>query len=294
MKLLSTSGYRRGAVMLTTGLLTGMLPLTAAIAHNDGSTAHHPEASIAATPNDEVGLGSSITVSSTISDKHRTEYRYSVGTVTLEWKKGGPDYTTIGTPGTPDATGTYSQQLAVTEAAGFAIGDLIQVRARYSGPAGSDQSSVIEDILVVENPCDDGLVHLSNPAITGTGVPAPGSTHNWAVSLQVKNCTGEDLTGVKVQGGSSGWTTTGVATATSLPAPTQKANKNNTVTTWTGALADQAAVTITVPVSGTVSTVCDAVQFLSGNWSAAYKLAGVSYKTDYTSRASVTVTCPAE
>lgn len=293
------------------GVIALLAGLTAALVSAGPASAHagHPVAGISVSPSGQVSLGGSVLVTGTITDQH-TGAAYTSGTVDLEYKQGGPDYTSFAS-GTPNGSGQFAASLDVTEANGFGVtvgedgilgtdddNGTLNLRVIYTNGVLSDQSSVIELDIIEGAECNDGLVHLSEPAVTGTGIPAPGSTHGWTFSLQVQNCTGVTLSGVKVQGGTSGWTALNGSPTASTGILAVKQNKKTAVITWTGDLADQQSATITIPVTGTVGSTCGAVQHLSGAWSAAYRITEpgpppvtTSYKTDYTGRAFVEVTC---
>jgi len=114
-------------------------------------------------------------------------------------------------------------------------------------------------------------------------------------SFTVENCTDSDLTNVKVQGGTSGWTSlSGTPTATKGSVVVKNNNKNSIIT-WTLNLAQGESATITVTVCGSLkASACGTTQFLSGPWSAAYidPDTGDPAKTDYTDRFSIDVICP--
>jgi hypothetical protein len=290
------------AILAGAAMAVAVLPISPASAHSP-----HPIVGIAASPSGEVALGDSVLVTATISDQH-TLAPYTTGNVELQYKQGGSTYYTFAS-GTPNSSGVFADTLDVTSPPFvLTVGDdgepdtdddkELNLRVLYDG-ATTAQSSVLVLDVVESAGCDDGTVHISEPSVTGTGVPAPGSTERWTFAIEVRNCTGVDLTGVKVQGGTSGWTSLdGTPSASKAPVPSVKTNKKTSIITWTGDLADGEAVTITVPVTGTVGRICGAIQYLSGAWSAAYQITEpgtppvtTKYKTDYTGRASVEVTC---
>jgi hypothetical protein len=144
---------------------------------------------------------------------------------------------------------------------------------------------------------------------SGDGSPYPGASGPWTFRLTTTNCTGVDLNGVKVQGGSNGWAP--------IPSPflsyvsydrpgllEVKGNNKNQVVTWTGDLPYLSSVKIDVTVTGTIKpgnpctpilqTIPEpgSVLFLSGPWSAAYTWLGLPAKTPYTDRVALVVTCP--
>jgi hypothetical protein len=137
----------------------------------------------------------------------------------------------------------------------------------------------------------------------GNGAPTPGSVGPWKFTIHTSNCSGSNLTGVKIQGGTNGWGT--LTGATYNLAPTSfvvKNNKNNEVITWTGNLANGQSVDIEVTMDGSIkpNATCSpdanfpvpgSIVGLSGEWSASYVLGGVSYKAGYTGKVSMTVVC---
>jgi hypothetical protein len=134
----------------------------------------------------------------------------------------------------------------------------------------------------------------------GQGLPPPGFTGCWTFTITVQNCTDSDLTGVKIQGGSNGWTDNTQTTASSTGGSNEllnvKNNKKNSVITWTGDIAQGETVSIDVEVCGTIKSnaACGTVLFLNGPWSAAFTDPDtlLPVKTDYTGRLTIEVTCP--
>jgi hypothetical protein len=126
---------------------------------------------------------------------------------------------------------------------------------------------------------------------SGDGTPNPGDSGPWTFAISVENCTGVNLTGIKVQGGTSGWTNytgfsvpDGSVTVKAMPKKTQ-------VLTWTVDIADGATKTIQVTVDGTVP--CSApdgqVRYVSGPWSAVFDDGSGPQKSAYSGRVSLTV-----
>jgi len=136
---------------------------------------------------------------------------------------------------------------------------------------------------------------LSEGSLIGPSqVAAPLGNTCWTYTFTVENCTDSDLTNVKVQGGTSGWTSLSGASATK-GTPTVKNNNKNSIITWIGNLAVGESVDITVQVCGSLkASACGTTQFLSGPWSAAYTDPDtlLPAKTDYTDRFSINVVCP--
>jgi hypothetical protein len=134
--------------------------------------------------------------------------------------------------------------------------------------------------------CTPG-VNVGATLAAGDGTPNPGDSGSWTFAISVENCTGVDLTGVKVQGGTSGWTNyagfsvpDGNVTIKNMPKKTQ-------VLTWIVDIANGQTKTIEVTVNGTVP--CSApdgqVRYISGPWSAVFD----DQKSAYSGRVSLTV-----
>ncbi|MGK2943073.1 MAG: hypothetical protein ACSLFJ_15595 [Immundisolibacter sp.] len=207
-----------------------------------------------------------------------------------------------GLPATPAGTVTYD--LNTTSLGGVTRG----YRTAYAKltPNGSFTSSTSPCVnLTVNNTdpsafkCDGyaGIVRLLIVGAAGKGIVAPGEAGPWDYTFEVLNCTGTAPLTVKVQGGTSGWTTfqsavtnpTPDGTLTSVAKSNGKKGTTSTVT-WITSLDDATTddskgKTIKVTVNGTVpSGSPDGWQHLSGPWSAAYNLGGVAMKSDYTDR----------
>lgn len=160
------------------------------------------------------------------------------------------------------------------------------------GSHGNDQSASPGVDLVI-NPlpaCTPG-VNVGATLAVGDGTPNPGDSGPWTFAISVENCTGVNLTGVKVQGGTSGWTNylgflvpDGNVTLKNMPKKTQ-------VLTWIVDIADGATKTIQVTVGGTVP--CSAsdgqVRYVSGPWSAVFDDGSGPQKSAYSGRVSLTV-----
>lgn len=139
---------------------------------------------------------------------------------------------------------------------------------------------------------------MSDPSVSGAGNPCPGSHHCWDYSFTIQNCTGGTLTNVKIQGGTAAWLERDTQAVTITPSAgwtitSKNTGKNNKV--WTlsgGSIADQSSVVVSVHVCGTVSNTCDAVEFLSGAWSATGTASdNTKVSTTHTGQASFTVDC---
>lgn len=174
-------------------------------------------------------------------------------------------------------------------------GSTICFRAHHpdsGGAHGNDQSTSLGVDLVI-NPlpaCTPG-VNVGATLASGDGTPNPGDSGPWTFAISVENCTGVNLTGIKVQGGTSGWTNytgfsvpDGSVTVKAMPKKTQ-------VLTWTVDIADGATKTIQVTVDGTVP--CSApdgqVRYVSGPWSAVFDDGSGPQKSAYSGRVSLTV-----
>ena len=67
------------------------------------------------------------------------------------------------------------------------------------------------DLTAVGSSCSGSGVNVGPVLASGDGAPNPGDGGPWTFTVSVQNCIGADLGGVKVQGGTSGWTTFGNA-----------------------------------------------------------------------------------
>ena len=173
-------------------------------------------------------------------------------------------------------------------------------RAHYTGGGGSPHAdthfSAGTPLTIECDECGTSTdLTLSEGSLIGPSqVAAPLGNTCWTYTFTVQNCTDSDLTNVKVQGGTSGWTSLSGATATK-GTPTIKNNNKNSIITWIGDLASGESVDITVQVCGSLKgSACGTTQFLSGPWSAAYTDPDtlLPAKTDYTDRFSIEVICP--
>jgi hypothetical protein len=130
---------------------------------------------------------------------------------------------------------------------------------------------------------------------SGDGCPLPGSSGPWTFRITLQNCTGMDLSAVKVQGGANGWAPlTGIATVGGGAVSVSKKQKNSVIT-WTVDIPDGATIYLDATVNGPIphSAPAGQIRFLSGAWSAVYDHDGDALsprvKTDYTGRVSITV-----
>jgi hypothetical protein len=180
---------------------------------------------------------------------------------------------------------------------------LIGFRAHYITGGGMVHAdthfSPGASVTISCNPCGTlNNISIAVAQVGGPGSPPPGFTGCWTFTITVQNCTGQNLTGVKIQGGSNGWTdntqTTASSTGGSNESLNVKNNNKNSVITWTGDIAQGETVAIDVTVCGTIkaTTACGTVLTLNGPWSAAYTLGGVPMKTPYTGQLTIEVTCP--
>jgi hypothetical protein len=211
-------------------------------------------------------------------------------------------------PATPAGTVTYA--LDTTSLGGVTRGYRTQYTKLGGGSYTSSTSPCVDLTINNADPsalkCDgyEGTVRLLIVGAAGKGIVAPSDPGSWDYTFEVLNCTGIEPLTVKVQGGTSGWTsfasvvTNPVEDSVSVTDKSKgKKGKTSTVT-WTTSLEDATAddskgKTIKVTVDGTVpSGSPDGWQFLSGPWSAAYQLGGVAMKSDYTDRVYLEVVNP--
>lgn len=167
-------------------------------------------------------------------------------------------------------------------------------RAHYVTGGGQDKvethSSVAVDLQILLS-CSG--ITVGATLASGNGTPPPGASGPWTFRISVQNCTGVDLTDVKVQGGSNGW-----APITNIVVSsgdfTRRTNNRNEVITWTVNVADGTTVTIDVTVNGTIpANAADGqIRYISGAWSAVYDAGSGPQKSDYSGRVFLTVTVP--
>jgi len=196
--------------------------------------------------------------------------------------------------GPTDAHGQFSTNFDTT---GLVGGSTICFRAHHpdSGDAhGNDQSaSVGVDLVIINAAPSCSGVNVGATLAAGNGMPNPGDSGPWTFAISVENCTGMDLKGVKVQGGTSGWTNyvgylvldgDGNVTITNMP-------RNTQVLTWIVDIPNGQTKTILVTVNGTVP--CSApdgqVRYISGPWSAVFNDGSGRQKSAYSGRVSLTV-----
>lgn len=173
----------------------------------------------------------------------------------------------------------------------------VAFRAHYvtgGGPhkVGTHFSAAVDLVINLSSSCaPPGTVTVGATLATGNGSPAPGASGPWTFRISVTNCTGVNLTDVKVQGGSNGWAprTSHVASSGVV---TVKGNKRNEVLTWIVDIADGATVTLDVTVDGVIpaSAPDGQIRYLSGAWSAVYDDGSGPQKSAYSGRVFITVT----
>lgn len=172
------------------------------------------------------------------------------------------------------------------------------------GHAPGTSTSPAVDLVINSTPDCSG-VNVGATLASGNGFPNPGDSGPWTFAISVENCLGTNLQGVKVQGGTSGWTNyvgfdvpDGNVTLKNMPKKTQ-------VLTWVTDIPNEATKTINVTVNGTIPCTSPdgEVRYISGPWSAAYDDDSNSstppVKSAYSGRVSLTVdgsainsTCP--
>jgi hypothetical protein len=144
--------------------------------------------------------------------------------------------------------------------------------------------------LTATSSCSPG-VNVGATLASGNGTPNPGDSGPWTFAISVENCTGVDLTGVKVQGGTSGWTTYVGFLVPDGDVTVKSTSKNTKVLTWIVDIAKGQTKTIEVIVNGTVP--CSApdgeIRFISGPWSAVFDDGSGPQKSAYSGRVSLTV-----
>jgi hypothetical protein len=174
-------------------------------------------------------------------------------------------------------------------------GSTIGFRSHYvpggGGHVPAQSTSPTVDLVIINAaPSSCSGVNFGATLAAGNGTPNPGDSGPWTFRISVENCTGVDLTGVKVQGGTSGWTN---YVGFSVPdgTVTVKDTKKTQVLTWIVNIANGQTKTIDVTVNGTVP--CSApdgqIRFISGPWSAVFDDGSGPQKSDYSGRVSLTV-----
>src|SRR3972149_9233579 len=202
---------------------------------------------------------------------------------------------------TPDSNGEISHMFDTTGLGGSTIG----FRSHYSATGGADfQGSMSDcmDLVINSATCAEVGVIVGAVLANGNGAPEPGDCGYWQFDINVQNCTGMDLEGVKVQGGSNGWapvpqtcaendisgTDSSYCVETSAGMCDIRQNKKNQVITCNMAIRDGDTETIQVLVNGCIKNnllECGKIKFLNGPWSAVYD----TQKSEYSGRISVEV-----
>jgi hypothetical protein len=208
----------------------------------------------------------------------------------------GASFVTIDS-GNTNGSGQFSTLFDTTGLGGSTIG----FRAHHpaeGGAHGTDQAQSPCLDLVISSACPvAGVVTVAADLASGPGTPPAGCCATWVFRISVTNCTGVNLTNVKVQGGSNGWASF-VSAMPSTGSASIRYNQRNEVITWTLNLADGATETLDVEIMGCIphSAPDGQVRYLSGAWSAAYNAGSGPQKSGYSGRVSITVdnstTCP--
>lgn len=200
--------------------------------------------------------------------------------------------------GTTDADGKFAYSGFDTTGLG---GQSICFRAQHpdSGGAHGNAESASDglDMIISAAEVCTGF-NIAADLADGSGTPAPGDVGPWQFRIRVKNCTGVNLTGIKVQGGSNGWAPVQQPFANNILVSTGeyvvRENRRNQVITWTLNLANNAEATLVATVDGVIPAgdPCGTVKNLNGAWSAVFDPGSGSQKSDYTGRVTIEVTCP--
>ena len=207
----------------------------------------------------------------------------------------------------PDGAGQTSLPIDL-DGLGLLPGDAVSIRAHYVTGGGqhkidTDFSPAI-DIMTNFDACDfSDAVEVAADLASGDGAPEPGDSGPWTFRIKVTNCTGVDLTNIKVQGGTNGWGSFVSTSPSNSVNPTIRHNRRNEILKWVIDLIDGEMASLLVIMDGDIPvghacsddpavTPPETIEFLSGAWSAAYKLDGVKEKSAYSGRVSVVVTCP--
>jgi hypothetical protein len=185
-----------------------------------------------------------------------------------------------------DANGQVSKTFDTTGLAGKSICFRAHHPADGGNGTGNSMSAGLN--LVIQSSCTG--VTLTNPSVSGGTTNPYGSVKGpWTISMTLKIClAARDF---KVQGGATAWAPykDGSASVTAGELD-YKVNKKNTVIIW-NVNAGEEIITFTVGSESTVipcGGVSGITQYLSGEWSAAYKDDNNQpAKSDYTARATV-------
>ena len=175
---------------------------------------------------------------------------------------------------------------------------LVGFQGQYIGQGHASNSTVATDLTIQCSACGTNTnFTIGLEQTDGPGSPCPGTHHCWQYVLTVQNCTDSDLTGVKIQGGTSAWLDYPaiVSNDKGFAQTFKRTGGNNQVWTLTGNLAQGETIRVTVNVCGKVSRHCGDVMYLSGPWSASGTKVSDASKvtTGYTGRAAAIVDCTA-
>jgi hypothetical protein len=202
----------------------------------------------------------------------------------------------------PDHTGTVILSFDL-DALRAETGMTIGFRAHYKTGGGankvSQHMSGALDVVIGDFVCTG--FHLSTDRVDGPGTIEPGASGSWTFRVRARNCTGQNLSNVKIQGGTNGWANFDEYTK-SAGEVSVKYNKRNEVLTWTVSIPDTNDATLDITMTGTIphGAACstdpnepepDSIRNLSGTWSASHPAIG---KVEAPSQASIVVVCAAE
>lgn len=189
-----------------------------------------------------------------------------------------------GTPTNVDGTGSATFSLNTNAVGTFGY------RTHYTqGSTYGTSKSPCVDLTVSAVDCSG--VNISADLATGNGTPEAGIPQTWTVRMKVHAC--DDATGLKVQGGTNGWATNTVLSA-SPGSYSIKNNKKNQVITWNmDSLNAGQDADLVLQIDGTIKagTPSGTVLGLTGPWSVVYSTDGgvTSQKSEYTGTVTVTV-----
>jgi hypothetical protein len=163
----------------------------------------------------------------------------------------------------------------------------------YVADQGNNRIQKFQD---PNSPCTGSGLQITNQgASPSTGTAGHSYTGSFTVSVQ--NCTGGDLSKVKLQGGSAGWLTVTSATATqgTTSISTKKKNTAQVVTANLGTLTNGGTASVTVNATGTVpnGAACGSNLPISGSWSATgLDASNNSISSGRSGVATISITCP--
>jgi hypothetical protein len=191
-------------------------------------------------------------------------------------------------------------------AADTSVAGTFALHAVYQGKGSGFGNSTSPCVDLVVNPSDqscpaNGLL-ISATRASGNGTPLPACSSNWSFRITINNCSGQNISRVTAQGGTTGWAdlTSPIFTPTQGIATIRKSNNKNEVIFWDlGPLAAGQTASLDIPLSGKANKPAGTVMYLSGPWSALnYDVPDPitltpPYKSDYTGRVSLTTTSAA-